>query len=285
MAKGHSGSSIRGCIAALSAALQHGERHLGTPTRNVVRDLGRGELPSNKRATEPRYLSVGEVEKLLAAMSDETRPIASACFWGALRVSEALALTWAAVDFDTETIVVPGTKTAASVASIPLLPALARELRAHRDRQRDTGIHRIAPAALVFQTANGKPVHRRNVLRAVNAAGVKAGLVAEGQELVGVPDLRHSLAANAFALGLPGPEVARLLRHSDARVTLTVYAGITDDAATALGGKLAGVGSGHDQALDDAERDRGGDREDLRLREPADRHVGETEVRPRGRQA
>ncbi len=245
-AKGQSGSAIKGTIASLSAALQHGERHLGTPTRNVTRDLGRGELPSNRRQSEPRYLSVGELEKLLAVMSDETRPIAATCFWGALRVSEALALRWTDVDFDAETISVveAATKTHASRAAIPMLPALARELRAHRERQRDAGIHRIAPGALVFQTADGKSVHRRNVLRAVNGAGVKAGLVGEGQELVGVHDLRHSLAANAFALGLPAPEVARLLRHSDARVTLTVYAGITDNAATALGGKLASWGFG-----------------------------------------
>ena len=245
-AKGHAGSSIKGTIAALSAALRHGERHLGTPTRNVTRDLGRGELPSNRRQSEPRYLSVSEVEKLLVEMTDETRPIAAVCFWGALRVSEALALTWKDIDFEAETISVveAGTKTHASQAAIPMLPALARELRAHRERQRDAGIHRIASAALVFQTEAGKPVHRRNVLRAVNAAGVRAKLVAEGQEQIGVHDLRHSLAANAFALGLPAPEVARLLRHADARVTLTVYAGITDVAATALGGKLTASGFG-----------------------------------------
>ena len=80
-AKGQGGSSIRGCVAALSAALQHGERHLGTPTRNVCRDLGRGELPSNQRQSEPRYLSVAEIESLLATMTDETRPVAATCFW------------------------------------------------------------------------------------------------------------------------------------------------------------------------------------------------------------
>jgi integrase len=237
-AKGQGGSSIRGTVAALSAALQHGERHLGTPVRNVCRDLCRGELPSSKRKSEPHYLSLPEVEKLLAAMTDESRPVAAACFWGGLRVSEALALTWAGVDFAAGTVAVPGTKTEGSAATIPLLPALARELRAHRERQAGIG------DALVFQTASGKPVHRRNVLRAVNAASEKAKLVAEGQERVGVHDLRHSLAANAFGLGLPAPEVARLLRHANTAVTLSTYAGITDQAATALGGKLASAGFG-----------------------------------------
>ena len=137
-----------------------------------------------------------------------------------------------------------GTKTLASAASIPMLPALARELRAHRERQGKLGIQRITSEALVFQTASGKPVRRRNVLRAVKAASVNAGLVAEGQQQVGLHDLRHSLAANAFALGLAPTEVARLLRHANPGVTLAVYAGISDSAAEALGGKLAASGFG-----------------------------------------
>jgi integrase len=66
--------------------------------------------------------------------------------------------------------------------------------------------------------------------------------VAEGQQPVRMHDLRHSLAANAFALGLNPLKVSRLLRHSTAQVTMTVYAGLTDDAATALGTKLAKLG-------------------------------------------
>ena len=58
-----------------------------------------------------------------------------------------------------------------------MLPALARELRTHRERQRELGIHRIAPTALLFQTEAGKPVSRRNVLSAVNLASVEAKLI------------------------------------------------------------------------------------------------------------
>jgi integrase len=54
--------------------------------------------------------------------------------------------------------------------------------------------------------------------------------------------LRHSCAAFAFSLKMTPVEVARLLRHSDPAVTLSVYAGLTraDDATVAgLGEKLA----------------------------------------------
>jgi hypothetical protein len=56
--------------------------------------------------------------------------------------------------------------------------------------------------------------HRRGALRALQTAAVNAGLVKNGQEPVGLDDLRHSLAANSFGLGLTDVEVARLLRHA-----------------------------------------------------------------------
>jgi hypothetical protein len=66
-----------------------------------------------------------------------------------------------------------------------------------------------------------------------------AGLNGADREPVGCHDLRHSCAAFAFSLGMTPVEVARLLRHSDPAVTLTVYAGLDDATVTGLGAKLA----------------------------------------------
>src|SRR5262249_16335082 len=158
------------------------------------------------------------VEQLLEKMSPESRPVAAACFWGALRISEALALKWVDVDFDNNCVRVAGTKTEASAGTIPLLPALARELRDLQRRKRAQGIHLVASDARVFSTGSGKPVSRRNVLRAVQRAARRAGLQPEGAQPVGNHDLRHSLASNAFALGLAPTEVAALLRHANPKV-------------------------------------------------------------------
>lgn len=237
-----SGSAVNGLRSACSACFKHAVRDLGAIEQSPLSGLLRGDMPSTRRQTEPRYLSVAEVERLLVALSDESRPIAAACFYGGLRISEALKLTWAALDFAGQSIAVPGTKTTASRAEVPLLPALARELQAHRERQAQQGFERIGPEALVFQTASGRSPSRRNLLRAVQAAARRAGLVAEGQEQVGLHDLRHSLAANAFGLGLSPAEVARLLRHANPRVTLSVYGGLTSDAVASLGSKLAAMG-------------------------------------------
>jgi integrase len=221
---------------------RHGVRDLGALPRNPVRDLDRGDRPSGKRQSEPRYLSVEEVEALLARMSDQSRPVTAVLFYAALRVSEALTLTWADIDFDAATIQVHGTKTKASAAAVPLLRRLAAELRAHRARQATLGFERVKPEARVFATRSGRSPSRRNVLRAVQNAATAAGLNAEGLPPVGLQDLRHSLAASAFALGLTAPEVARLLRHASTQVTLSVYSGISDKAASALGTKLATLG-------------------------------------------
>jgi integrase len=97
-----------GCVTALSAAFRHGERNLGAVRRNPVRDLDRGHRPSAKRESEPRYLAVSEVGTLLGKMTDDSRPVAAALFYGALRVSEALAMVWADVDFKNATLTVRG---------------------------------------------------------------------------------------------------------------------------------------------------------------------------------
>jgi integrase len=176
-------------------------------------------------------------------MSDQSRPVAATLFYAALRASEALSLTWAHVSFDTATITVPGTKTEASRATVPLLPALARELRAHRARVGVKGLAFVQPEALVFQTRTGRSPGRRNILRAVQTAAAAAGLNPEGAEPVGLHDLRHSAAGLAFE-SLALNEVSRLLRHANPRVTTTVYGGINDDAAAAIGNKLTEAGFG-----------------------------------------
>lgn len=204
--------------------------------------------------TEPRYLTVDEVDTLLARMSDTFRPIAASCALAGLRVSEELGLTWTDADFDAKTITVSGqlgvkgervpTKTAASRAAVPLLPALERVLRAHRSRQASRDLRFTHREALVFCTTRGKPQSRRNTLRAVQHAGDEVGLNGKGRQTVGLHDLRHSFVAIALANGVTLPEAAMLARHATPRVTLAVYAGLTDGAREVAVDKLLSAGFG-----------------------------------------
>jgi hypothetical protein len=91
------------------------------------------------------------------------------------------------------------TKTTTSSAAVPMLPALERELRAHRSRQASPDLRFVHRDALVFCTTRGRPQSRRNALRAVQHAGDAVGLNGEGRETIGLHDLRHSFVAIALA--------------------------------------------------------------------------------------
>jgi integrase len=77
-------------------------------------------------------------------MSDTFRPVAALCAYAGLRASEALGLRWHDIDFNNSTLTVTGqlgmdgerrpAKTATSMATLPLLPALERILLEHRRR-------------------------------------------------------------------------------------------------------------------------------------------------------
>lgn len=242
-----------GLVGILSSVLTYGVRQ-GVVPHNVVRDLGQEDRPGAQRKTEPRYLSPDELDALLGQMGDTFRPVAATCAYAGLRLSEALGLRWRDVDFGAGTLTVSaqlgpdGTrvplKTAASAATVPLLPTLAAELKAHRSLVAGQALVRVRPDAFVFTTSRGRPHGRRNVLRAVYAAGDAAGLNGEGRERVGVHDLRHSFVAVALAAGLTLPEAAALARHANPRVTAAVYAGLTDAARAGLAAKLAGAFGG-----------------------------------------
>ncbi len=253
-ARGLAPGTVTSCVNIVSALLRFAlKRKL--VVHNVVRDLDRDDRPGVKRKTEPRYLNAAELERLLAQMKDTFRPVAATCAYAGLRISETLGLRWRDLDLKAGTITVAGqlgatgtrldtTKTTSSAATVPMLPALRRELVAHRSREAGRGLARVRPDELVFQTSRGLPQSRRNVLRAVHRAGDTVGLNPEGVEQVGLHDLRHSMVAIAFENNLSAPEVAELARHANAKVTLTVYAGLTDGGRERASAKLAQGGFG-----------------------------------------
>jgi integrase len=234
-AEGLSGSTVRGVVTPLSALFRFGVRR-GVLDTNPCRLLERGDRPSGKRTKEPRYLDRSEIDRLLGTLSEEFRPVAAVLAFAALRASEALALRWQDVDFDAGMLQVPGTKTAASAQPVPMTDDLVAELRAHRSRQRS--LARVRPDALVFQTSNGTAHHRNNLGRAIRSAGTAAGLNPTGVKKVAPHDLRHSCAGLLLAARVPVPRVAAILRHSDVRTLLTVYAGVVEAERSELRGDL-----------------------------------------------
>jgi integrase len=246
-------STVTGIVGILSGLLRYAVKS-GLAERNVCRDLDRDDRPGVARVSEPRYLSAAELEGLLDRLTDSFRGPAAACTFAALRISEALGVRWRDVDFDAGTIKVSGqlgaggelvpVKSPASAATVPLLPALARELREHRSRQAGRDLRLVHAEALVFVTSRGKPQSRRNALRAIHAAGDAHGLNGDGREPVGLHDLRHSFVALALDAGASLAEVAALARHANAKVTAAVYAGLADGGREKAAAKLVEAGFG-----------------------------------------
>ena len=243
--KGLAPSTVTSCVNITSGLMRYAVKR-GLAPHNPVRDLDRDDRPGTARQTEPRYLTAAELELLLRAMGETFRPVAAVCAYAGLRASEALGLRWADVDLKAGTITVSGqldrrggrleqTKTAASAATVPMLPALRRQLIEHRTRSGARGLGRLQADQLVFVTATGRSHGRRNLLRAIQQAATRAGL-----EQLGTHDLRHSFVGLAFEHGLTPPEVSELARHANPRVTLTMYAGLTADGRERALAKLAG---------------------------------------------
>lgn len=240
-------SSRTGVLTALSSLIRYGMKQ-GLLTRNVVRDLDRDDRPGSRRLTEPRYLTPDEVRCLLETMGDTFRPLAATCAYAGLRASEALGLRWRDLDFEAATINVSaqlGTrgervplKTLASASFVPLLTALSVELRSHKQRVASLDLSRVHRDAYVFTTVTGKPQGARNALRAVHAAGDRAGLNGDSRERVGLHDLRHSFVAVALASGMTLPEASALARHANPKITASAYAGLTDAGRTQLASRL-----------------------------------------------
>jgi integrase len=218
--------------------------HRGLAERSVALDLD-GDLPSGRRVTEPVYLTRAEIDALLADLGDEFRPIAATCAFAALRISEALGLTWGDIDFQAGTLsiskqlsrdgkeLVP-LKTRSSEAVLSMPGPLAAGLRAHRDRQARLGFERVKPEALVFQTSRGRPQSKRNALRAVQLIAERLGLRNVDGELLGLHDLRHSAAGVLREAGMADEEIALVLRHANSKVTSVMYGSRSDEAKVAV---------------------------------------------------
>jgi len=166
-------------------------------------------------ALEARYLSPGDVSRLLDAAGDSRyHPVFVLLAGSGLRRGEALALKWRDVDLDAGTVQVRGTlvrldgklvttkpKTEKSLRIVPVPASVQQMLRGHRQRQlqeRMKAANVWTDTGYVFTTEDGQPADPRNALRALRSAAVKADMTN-----VGLHTLRHSYATVMLEGGVP----------------------------------------------------------------------------------
>ncbi len=160
-----------------------------------------------------------------------------------LRISEALGLRWADVDHERGRLLirrrvrdgeVGATKSRQGRREVPIAPALARELAAHR-----LASPWSADDDYVFSADAGGPIMARNLYRWFSPAAERAGV-----GWAAFHALRHTAASRWLLAGVSIAQVSRLLGHADPGFTLRVYVSVLPTDLPDGGALAAAVGLG-----------------------------------------
>ncbi len=184
---------------------------------------------SAKREREPDVLTSAELGALLIELAEPWRTAVYVAAVTGLRVSELLALRWSDFDFAAGKInlsrgivrqVVGTMKTEESRKPLPLNPELAEVLMQWR-----SVCPFNQPASYVFASPamDGKQPYWANTAleKHIKPAAVRAQITGKR---VGWHTLRHSFATLVHSQGADVATMKALMRHSNANVTLDIYA-------------------------------------------------------------
>ncbi len=188
---------------------------------NPAARLRLGRSVASAPVKETHALTEDEVVRVLGEVPERDRLLCEALAQTGLRISEALALTKADIDFGRRRLSVSrrlydgeldAPKSKHGVRRVPLSPELARRLW------------------LVLATKPGEAVvfpgvDRTGLYRVVRAAGERAGI----EWPVGLHTFRHSAASIMFRRGVPKEAIRRLLGHHSWDFTAGTYVHLDDD--------------------------------------------------------
>jgi len=209
-AKGMAAGSIRQVTTVLAQVLG-GLVEDGELEANVAAKLGRyGERRERRTAPTPE-----QVEKLVAAMRPEARPVVELAASTGLRRIELLQLRWADVELEAREIVIRRSKTAAGERVLPMFGSARRVLLEQKARSRFT-----RPEDLVFPTVVGTPESpnawiAREFMPALKRAGLEGAFTFHA--------LRHFAVPRLIEQGANILLVSRVAGHSRPSLTLDVY--------------------------------------------------------------
>ena len=224
---GYAPDSVVNFWRPLNLVLGHAVRHgviAGSPAARLTSAERPGPGPSRQR-----FLSRAEMERLLVAAPSRYRTAIACGLFSGLRLSELLGLTWGDVDVGGRALKVRyqlsrqgervTLKTSAARRDVILMSQLARELSAMRDGSRFP-----EDRDLVFSATSGQTIGHRNI----TARGLAKATDGAGLEGVTFHVLRHTFASILIAQGRDPVFVSRQLGHTNAAITLRVYAHLFD---------------------------------------------------------
>ncbi|MBA3383270.1 MAG: tyrosine-type recombinase/integrase [Actinobacteria bacterium] len=219
-ARGVARNTVRLAVAPVKALLATAHEE-GLIRANPAAGLRLGRAVAKSPVKETHALTEDEVVRVLGEVPERDRLLCEALAQTGLRISEALALTKADIDFGRRRLSVSrrlydgeldAPKSKHGVRRVPLSPELARRLW------------------LVLATKPGEAVvfpgvDRTGLYRVVRAAGERAGI----EWPVGLHTFRHSAASIMFRRGVPKEAIRRLLGHHSWDFTAGTYVHLDDD--------------------------------------------------------
>ncbi len=256
----------------MTLIFEHGQRH-GLLPRDEASNPMRFVRQRTTSDYTPIIMSPEQAFDILLNMREPERTLSLTDAATGLRISEIVALMWEDVDFINSLIYVRRAyvygkfgppKSKASKAPVPMHPLLAGFLLAWKEQT-----PYAKPGDFVFPSfklKGGKP-RSASILVAdhLRPAAVAAGVLKPGQKVrFGFHNFRHSLASQLVRMKVDPKIVQEMLRHSDVRTTLQLYAqSHNDDKLEAQGEFLKAVLRDKAQLL----------QSELGKAEPASKHI------------
>jgi integrase len=196
-----------------------------------------------QKVRKARSLTVEQFHALLKELHEPFATLALLSVCLGLRISEALALQWADVDWLGERVnirrgiveqVVGDVKTEGSARSFHLTPELLNRLRSWKQRSDFSGAEEwifASPIRLGRLPYSYTGVWRE-LVRAAEAAKIGH---------LGTHAFRHTYRSWLDAVGTPIAVQQKMMRHSDIRTTMNIYGDVVTDEMTTAGAKVAQI--------------------------------------------
>jgi integrase len=234
----------------MSLVYKHGQRYGLIPRSQEANPMRfvRCKTTSNYEAM---ILTPQQAFEILMRLKEPERTLRLLAAATGLRISECLGLQWQEVSFERSQINVRRTwtggavgipKSKASQAPVPLHPVLAEFMQAW---QNETPYAKLTDWVFPSFRCKGKQPRTANMLVEdhLRPAAVKAGVLSENDpRRFGFHNLRHSLASFLVRSKTDPKTVQALLRHSDVKTTLQLYAhSVSEDRLAAQGQVLDAI--------------------------------------------
>ena len=233
----------------MSLVYKHGQRY-GLIPRTQEANPMRFVRCKTTSSYEAMILTPQQAFEVLTNLDEPERTLTLLAAATGLRISECLGLQWGDVSFEHSQIQVRRTwtcgvvgvpKSTASQAPVPLHPLLAESMQAWKNTTTYS-----QPMDWVFPSMRCKGARPRTANMLVQdhlrPAAVAAGVLTErDSRRFGFHNLRHSLASFLVRSRTDPKTVQALLRHSDVKTTLQLYAHSVSEDRLAAQGRVLGA--------------------------------------------